>query len=515
MRVLWFRAVTVAGDESLAIAHLRAHGADDGPEWTRHLLWRSPSVGTGHVLKETAMRAELVDFKALHQALERPVPQDGTAMMVAMEAWPLGPDLAQSEPGPIIPWGAWASQAQRNLLNTAMLIHYFYEKSWGVKDAARAFKAALQPAVSKLHLYPLYQAMTHTSDEDAAPIARAVEQLADKYPERLPAWAHGWAVSRMNEAFAPVARAELLGEWIGGYLHLPAAYAPAGRSASYRYDYITLESHRQLIETNPWSYELRRELLYRHYPAGQEPDREAVFGPLLDYDFRAMRSVAVAKKDKDVEAAEAYEQAFASAQDQVWLASKAPTMVAYHLSQGNTARAGEIAACAAEVYSHRGLSSMVFYLQMTGKPRDAIAWAAKIKERYDNPVPFAAACWHEHLKHGDAWAKKQAEPLIQEIFPRGMEALQDGPMDLPAQAVAVDKPSPSAKQIGLKEGAIIVAVDGWRVENTRQYDFLRQMQPAGPIRWTLWTDAGFKTVEHPQRELRPDFRIKDFTHSRP
>src|SRR5262249_43857050 len=84
------------------------------------------------------------------------------------------------------------------------------------------------------------------------------------------------------------------------------------------------------------------------------------------------------------------------------------------------------------------------------------------------------------------------------LFPNGMRKVPDAMREQPAKGVFVYEDSPTSRRVRLQAGDIIVAVDGWMVEDKEQYDAIIAFSMAATRhKLTAWRGVLF-TVELPE-----------------
>jgi S1-C subfamily serine protease len=106
--------------------------------------------------------------------------------------------------------------------------------------------------------------------------------------------------------------------------------------------------------------------------------------------------------------------------------------------------------------------------------------------------------------HEAPW-KRELEP----VFPKGLsrEPVPAGP---PALGVYVEQDSPAANKLGLQASDVIVAVDGWRVDNMVQYRSVRAFPLSGGFTLKVARGATRIYVTIPDRAFVADFRIANY-----
>jgi S1-C subfamily serine protease len=114
-----------------------------------------------------------------------------------------------------------------------------------------------------------------------------------------------------------------------------------------------------------------------------------------------------------------------------------------------------------------------------------------------------SACnWAGRLQLCGAW-----KSLAPAVFPQG---LQDAPVKLdasPQLGVIVIKDNPNTIKHGIQAGDIIVGLEGFRVENLRQYYAINAFFSREQMKVTLWRGSIFTaTIQAPNRLMGVQFR---------
>jgi S1-C subfamily serine protease len=105
------------------------------------------------------------------------------------------------------------------------------------------------------------------------------------------------------------------------------------------------------------------------------------------------------------------------------------------------------------------------------------------------------------MEFDEAWRAALAE-----VFPNGLTR-DAGEPGRPAIGVIVTRNDELAKNAGLQPGDIIVALEGWRVENIRQYAAINAFFETDLMKLTAWRRKRIElTVRAPGRLLGSGFR---------
>ncbi len=281
-----------------------------------------------------------------------------------------------------------------------------------------------------------------------------------------------------------------------------------------------------LHDLAPYDAELGAYIYRRYYHnEGTYAETEALFHGLLPFNTAAMarladsvpddpaRYEALMSKAADLQpsfnfvigdyfrrrhqddlAAKYYETGRETA-DEVTATQYAEWQVHYYLRKGDTKMAAAVADNAGAVYSEYGLKAKAEFLEQTGDYAGAYDWYLKLKERYDNPGPLAGFCYRYKAKTGDDRYDVELMTDLTLLFPRGLE--KKGLSDFqaaPPDGVLIAAGSDATREFGLSKGDVIVAVEGIRVHNYRQYVCAREFSPDLDMHLIVWR-GGYKEIE--------------------
>ncbi|HKI69915.1 MAG TPA: hypothetical protein VKA67_10025, partial [Verrucomicrobiae bacterium] len=187
------------------------------------------------------------------------------------------------------------------------------------------------------------------------------------------------------------------------------------------------------------------------------------------------------------------DKACATDPDSVRVSDHAVWRVRYCLEKGQTNKASEIAAQAAEVYSYTGLEAEAIFLEATTNYDGAFGYYSKIEERYDDSIPLLCFCTRYQVQTGDQRFAPEIQKRIHKMFPKGIEkvSLADfhGP---PADGVLIQEENRRVRAAGLKAGNVIVAVYGVRVHNFQQYTYGRELKKTPELDLIVWQGDAYR-----------------------
>ncbi len=510
------------------------------PDWSRQGLAGSFSVGEGHVFTDESLQHEFAEAAAACKALTGEDKAEAAALLAAM-ALPETRAVVWQQDGKArlqaVSWGTLASWHVRHLLHVTDRTHYFYEHLYGVPAEAAALREFAGKAFSNLPLFPLLLMTTFCqTDPDPEHYARAI-RLMKEQPQRVTAAA--WAAMKNARPGNPPAPAAA--SWFGTSLPFgtlfeyverccllrcarpPSAQEGAALSAQapYLFDLLSDYAHakpgdrlaltRELLEPLAgYHLEACRSLadLVKHdVPAYIEAmHRGAALDPDM-YRFLGNHLVEMGRAD---EAASAYELALDHHADAVALANRSEWLLQYFSDKGDTERVEKVAAFAEEVFSARGLQAVLNLRLRQQQWAEARRLGEAILERYGDTSPLMRVLYEGKDKDpeaGETWRN-----FIKALFPEGMKtvALPDFKQS-PKHGVLVATNSDLAAGHGIQAGHVIVALDGFTVEDTAQYMLVRGLEADSvPLRLIIWDGTEYRevTAQVPERKLQ--CQINDF-----
>jgi tetratricopeptide (TPR) repeat protein len=235
--------------------------------------------------------------------------------------------------------------------------------------------------------------------------------------------------------------------------------------------------------------------------------KAAKLDPSAYYDlaYRANRL-----KDYD-KAALYYDKACDNDPNAIRVANNALWRVRYYLDKGQRDKAERIADFAGDVYSYQGLEAKGLYLELTSNYDGALEWYGKIDERYNDSGPVITFCERYKLKTGDNRFDQEIVKRGKSLFPNGKEKVSirdfNGP---PSDGVVLIGQSDLLTQAGLKNGDIIVAIQGIRVHNKLQFLNIRESLNTSELDVIAWQGASYYESRSSPPEHRFGVQIDDF-----
>lgn len=516
-RIAFFRALAYCADPHLAIQRLVGwNEVSEVPDWSRVLLKYDASVQVGHFCNEM-LGYELRDAAITLGLKSKELNAQGIQELVSLLNTP--PEQKSGDSYAIITRGDWARHGQRHLLQYALRQIPWMEKMWGVQEASDEFQETLGSLYTELSLFPLagFECWSSFSGSERSASIRKAEELAKTDPSAVVA--RRWGELDAEGASMPSSR-----NWFTELVPYGTQYNVYNRrkiNGSDAFRGTELAKIRSMAPYDNATVNYRsREIMERGAGVAQ---LKKEFGDAVDYHLGLARIVAEISKDnpreyiaamkrvvainpdqhgalavflleqgRDAEAMESFQRLIDEGNNSIRGANMSGLLMHYYLAEGNKAKAREVAEFSAEVYSYRGLQTMIDFCIVTGDADAALEWAKKLDERYDDSLPTMVVC-----AQFPQFAKREGyDRFIKGLFPKGMQkvALSDFKGE-PADGVRLDGESGYARRADIDEQDVIVAVQGYRISNDEQYMFARDLDPAYETNLIIWDEQAEKYRE--------------------
>jgi hypothetical protein len=446
----------------------------------------------------------------------------------------------------VLDLGLWMSFERRAVLNQLRWDDRCLTEILGFDEAGRTQRQASAYDYGRLETYPLV-AHEHVGDRASHEAAMtAASALVRAHPELVPAFE--WVGLSLGTELGPPAK-DLVAYalWFDPYSPFGTAFDAKGRTTNTSFRPLRVSDFKTVppaqAEMAPYHYELRFRLAQSR--GGRISDvnlevMEPVYRDLAEYDGWALRALAEAaekyKHPEDYrryasrlcelnvescyplarwlvdrgeldEAAKVYRKWVADARDRVSVSNGVEWLANYEYDHGRRDEAFRLAREAASVYSATGLLTLARLLERTQQLPGAEHVFRDVFDRYETESQYLIGFYRRHV--ADARLRPGMRQLEHEVFPDGLVRDQaSSRVSPPIDGVLIKGSSPTVAEARLQPGNVIVALDGYRVQNLRQYNWVRFLAPDdAPMNLAVWQGSGFADVRAnpPQRWFDADF----------
>ena len=508
-----YRARVWSIDSASAVSYAEELALDRLTDAWRVASEAGLSVETGNVLLADALELELAESREVGL-----LPPDASdAQIVAALNEPAERCLTPEGPQ-VIGRGAWAAFLQRHLLQYLWRRDYHTRYMLGLHDEANRLLSEASQRFGNLTLFPMIEVRCSLDARRRPERFDELVTLTAQRPELIPAFE--WGALEEMARYEVVRRGmPTLGAWFKPGVPRGTTFDVVGRP---RLLPRGLEPMRSFWAISPQNFDVAAALVAVQF-RDEAPlaELERIFGERSQYDMRALNNIGkrtpgfeaqlsilsrkcaisgnhcfswghhlVEKGDLEAAAA-AYQSGLDRSSDRVLAANSSLWLMHYYLDRHETARARRVAEDAAAIGSFSGLMAQSRFLEGTGDFAGAERILHAARERYgnepQNPDEREAALDGEQdedqlvgFYYRMAFAGKQRDyerrfhELADDDFPGGLEKLDRSSLTGgPADGVFVLKTTNQANRAGLRNGDIIVGLDGYRVRTRRQYYLVR------------------------------------------
>lgn len=546
-RLEYFRARLVTLRTTPVFAELEDLAAADHPDGASESGPRDPAYG--RIVRTDFLRVDGADvatdgldeelrevsdvWRATHGGA---TPADPVA---ALDGGRIGA-MTAGGPRPL-PWGLWSRFFERHLVAYAVQIDRLQRESYSNTREAEREGADLDAKLGGLDLYPGATSFrlrgVANGDADLRLIDQAI-RVAIRRPEIVPAHLWGWL--EYGQQYEPVAKGMPTGaKWFAKPAPRVAAVDLGERLASIGHALSAAELE-ALWQEAPSDFRVAEVGMARRFVTDRTADQvKSVFGPRVEYDLRVRRHVAATLKapadrvpllegdcrldveacfalgatlvdaGRETDAVAAYERALTDPRvGALMMANNVTWLTDYYGRHGKVARALAIANEAAHTGAARGVYARASLYESLDRLDEAEDDYISLARRYGDDDYRVGFYYRMARERKLARYEARLQEALGTLFPRGLQPV--GPADArqaPAAAVQVTKDSPLSRQHGVRAGDLIVGFDGWRVENLKQYQAVRQFSNGRRMQLVLWRGARVDvdaTVEN--RWLNMDLR---------
>ena len=498
-----------------------------------------PSVSDGHYLSQVALLAECFEIKEIFESSVNPFSLE-ESMHMAIEA------LMQNREDHedlLISDTMWSEFFERHILNQSVAILNFMRFSWGALEVANQFSNKMISALEPLPLFTLVHAkfIPHSDSdrtkytEDGKKRCEEASLKAFKFirenEEKVVArtWRYYYYPSKNSDS----KNKQKLKEWFHRGFPYGTTYNCFNRflHSTYHKPWSkSLSNYHKLAPNQPWfsnkiliankkrikSFE-QGEKLFGEMLAfdkqglnnvasalilrNAENDALRVYQQLSIYDSRAFKSIAKIHllRNREKKALEAYEKYHENNPNTVSKANYSEWLMHQYFLQGKIEEARKVADFAGKVYSYHGLETMIEFYVHQGNFDAAVDYANKVKLRYndDRSLINLYARFHDQYKFEDKLRIKH-DGVFKEIFPEGFQEI-----DLislgnkkPERGLIMTGSSSILALSNLNINKdIIVGIDGYKVNNVKQYSYIRKLKRNGTLTLLVWQKGKYVELQ--------------------
>lgn len=529
----YFRARRATVRSTKGSVELERLGEQPDANWIRIMQSFSMGVEDGSLLTE-ALDWEVKESQEVYQGIHgRPLGWNVSGALNTPATRLVG------EKGPeVLPWGAWAEFAQRHLSMFVGRTDAFYRHSLGSDAAADQEKRRLRSELGTLWMFPAatiwWTKRPRGVEADLHYINEAIDRSVAN-PERVPAMA--WSFMETGAKFEPVRRGmPPARSWF--MRPTPRAMYDAAARIKDSGHPLNVDDLTAMMRDAPYDYLLAGEYLTSKY--GENPPYHEIIkvaGPRRDYDLRVLRSarqrveddterlsllrrscevsaaecIALgdehAKKGRDDEAAASYERAFADPTlDAISMSNASGWLVAHYYRNRRIDPALKLAERSAKTQSFQGLVTLAYLYERLARWDDAEEVYQEAADHYDSPYQLIGFYYRAvNVRRQMAFQARLATALAS-VFPNGLVPVTTHAAR-PAHGVVITKDNDFVRNAGLQAGDIVVGLEGWRVDNLRQYHAINALFEHDVMKLTAWRgELAQITLKTPNRLMGVEFR---------
>ena len=530
-QVEYFRALADADNPDQAVSWLKAHALPNRIDWTRIVIEMDFSVEAGHIFAQNSIVQELHVMQATF-----PGSFTGAGLIADLNQSPDAADGPDAGAPSVVSRGLWARFFQRHFCEAIYATGDFFANKWGVPEDTQALDIAVQKGFSSLTSYP-FLLLANQQLRSARADPKAALDLFRAHPELGPNFLlginapPGSNLARLRQAAS---------DWFTPRILTGTAYAAQSRLGDSGVERALID---RLYAIAPLQYYVAEMELAQRAPGDHFTFRQIsdVMGPLLDYYISAINKakdatditfdqrVKLAEKSAEIDpegyfdlarlyqdqhqdgqAAVAYQQWFDHAPDRIEVSNGIEWLVDYDQDHGQADKALALAQYAADIYSDGGLRTLMHLLEKRAQFDQAEEYGKKIVERYNDTDPLIGF-YKRRSDAGDAAFQPKFDSFATAAFPEGMKKVTLGSFSGPPDAgVRFLVTNDALRRNGLSDQSIIVGLDGYAIENIKEYYFVRAFSDSPVMLFIVWDGQAYReiTANQPGRHFGGD--MKDY-----
>lgn len=493
-------------------------------QWMRILNSGRPSVQTGHVIQAGIVSAELRDFVKSYNAFKGTSREDVQNLVPELNLESTRCFTADSgaQPLTVLSWADVAAFHSRHIAQALSSEYMFNARMYGVDQLAKQTAARAKSLFSSLNIFPLIAVRFDMEGAERDKALADFKNMVVNHPEL--ATSYNWTtVTDTAEKLAPqsnILPAEL---WFNPPMPMGTAfyYCPALKNNKPDLAQLT-----ELKKLAPYMPIIAMDWLEKKY--GKDPTSDQIreaFGPLAEFDVHAMQMIAdgeignpdkyipltekVAEEDpgqysslgwycviheRPEQASKYFEKMVTADENAVRVANSSDWLIRYREEHGQKDKAKELADFSAEVYSNSGLQSQARYFERHGDLKAAEQNYRKIVDRYNSDA-FLCAFLLRNKDKNAAYGAEGAQ-IAKKYYPNGMKQVTLADFKTkPSTGLKITVASYLLDDPVVKKDNVVVAINGYAVNNKAQADIARNMATLPVASMIVWTGNAYKEIK--------------------
>lgn len=535
----------------VAVAEFDALSSEPIADWGRIIMRSGTDTSVSHcsTFGSSLVASELAEATALSTAQGRATPASLSDLMETLRHKPTtgGVTVANHRLSfRVIDDGLWSAFLERHLVNAVQLEYGCLADVYGLPEQAVEYAGKVRQSFWGLGLSRLVARDLMHDLQDPTRGFREAIGFVEREPQRVTAAM--WILVRRDRRY-PHLMSTMPDESLWFSTGVPRgtaydAHVRLNRLKTLRV--VRLEDKAALRAIAPFDYWVVWAYIWKlcdEKPVLNIVEREAGF--LLEYDTRLLRSMSrtwkrdlalykpVTLKLCQLDPAEwpgygeqllalgdeqgalvAFRQMVQKTPDEVNISNSVDWLVDYEFEHGRKEEALRLARRAAATGSGAGYWILGRQLELRGRLDEAFGYMRAIQERYNRRSGMVAF----YIRHRDYFRGKpveaHVEPVLNEVFPNGLEEVAFPTLSgSPSDGVLVDETGPRVEAIGLKPGAVIVAINGTRVRNMEQYYCVSWANVDPRVQFIAWQDGRYIQAEATFKDRRLQVSMSDYKPS--
>jgi len=494
------------------------------------LIGNEYSLATSRRLALPSLGWDLSDLRQVARLRKGPALVSDTEVCSALGEHPgrtWNPDAGRLE---VIGWGLWAQHFQAILLDDMMRTIHYYDGVFCSRRDTLAYLDTLERRFSGLEQFPVLQKRyANIRPEVYRNAILKAAFFAQKHPELLSDCS--WTSLNHLVGDHPLPKAlPRYQDWLEVLMPFGTTYNWSFRAWEMsEKEHLTLSEMIQFLQMDPSNLYIlgdffavlspegrytsqqvetacaaikgfnKKQLLWwlwatypDHAPERIPLLREiAVIAPETETDFAL--AIELRSQHQEKEASEVYLKAFAETENRVMAANAMTWEVLYLHRIGRSGDAERIAKECADIYSFRGLQTLALLREAQDRLPEAEACYQQIAKRYDDQYilpAFYHRCAGKDPEYQRAWDQSCGK-----IFPGGLRKLDlDREPVPPLHGLIMQDYNNRISQKGIARDAVIVGMDGYKVDDFRQYAMIRAFDWSDQISLAVFQGGQYQII---------------------